>query len=611
MSHSRDLTHSRNEILANRYRLEKLLGSGFMGTVWKAHDEILDEYVALKILLPSLCVDPIMVRRFIKEVSLTRKINHPNVIRMHDAGIDNSQIFLSMELVEGETLRMWMDRARLSEEECVMVLRDICAGLSAIHDAGIVHRDIKPGNILIDGDRTAKITDLGIAYTPLSQITATQEIYGTAACMAPEQWKKDALSPATDLYALGVIAYELITGIPPANAENPMELMYFHIQCDPTPPHQIDPAISPLLSSLVLELLQKKPSQRPESADEVLMKLDEWEPQDESFEENSWNDGEIEKITPAFDAWGDGKFGDSRGSHNEETESFERKDSAAVVLTGDPDEDDDPEITPALPLWRRLSALPVFLIFALIFSFALDAVTMFLSPLPAGADASGWIFVSPFMLIILNCLFCALPVLGLRMLVQPPARAVELWSMAAGFACLFLLITLKNSGLDAYGFSDLWRFFKILNHQVQVHANDVLGLFMLSPVQYPLRLPVPVFVQNLTFLIFAVLVPAIPGWTSTDSKRRKNLLFLLVFAVLFTAESQILASSPRLLHHLTSTLSFMDAQLRTGSFQMKIPGISLFLSSLHWTIICAWCVWPAAGRERRIPAEEESLEFEG
>lgn len=620
MSHTQVFTHNLNELLAGRYRLEKLLGSGFMGNVWKAHDEILDEYVALKILLPSLCVDELMVKRFIKEVSLTRKINHPNVIRMHDVGIDNSQIFLSMELVEGETLKMWMDRTRLTEEECVVVLRDLCAGLSAIHEGGIIHRDMKPGNILLGEDRIAKITDLGIAHTPLSQLTCTQEIYGTAAYMAPEQWKKEELSPATDLYALGIIAYEIITGIPPTTATNPMEFMYFHMQCTPMPLHQIDPSISPVLSSLVLELLQKKPSQRPQSANEVLMKLEEWEPQDELSEEASYEDAEFEDVTPLFDAWGEEGFEDSQESENDEaTEEFETEDGFAEIITGEPyeyaeDEDYVAEVSPQIPLWWRLVALPAFLAFALLFSSVLDAATQFLTPSPVDVGVSGWIFVSPFILIILNSLFCALPVLGLRMLVQPPARAVEVWSMAAAFACILLLIRLKDGGAsESYlgqALGNSWHFFSILNLQVQAHAKDLLWMFMLTPVQFPLRLPVSLFIQNLIFLIFAVLVPAIPGW-SADSRRRRNFQILVCFAAVFTVETQILAASPRLLHDLTYTFNFLDTQLHTGSFNVTIPGISLFLSALHWTIICAWSLWPASRRECRLLVEKDSMKIEG
>ncbi|NMC63122.1 MAG: serine/threonine protein kinase, partial [SAR324 cluster bacterium] len=267
-------THIDGKLLARRYRLEELLGVGAMGSVYKAYDELLKEFVALKILLPTLSADELSIKRFIKEASLTRKINHSNVIRTYDVGMDQSKLFISMELVSGSSLKDLVAKGPLDVNENIAILSETCRGLHAIHEAGIVHRDLKPSNIILADNGFIKIADFGIAHTPFSSDTSGSELVGTAAYMAPEQWRQTELGPQTDLYSLGIIAYEMCTGIYPFKAETPMEYMYQHLHVSVIPPFEINFDIPSWLNVLILQLLSKDPKDRPNSALDVIIQLE-------------------------------------------------------------------------------------------------------------------------------------------------------------------------------------------------------------------------------------------------------------------------------------------------------------------------------------------------
>ncbi len=259
-------------LFAGRYEIVKTLGEGGMGRVYLAKDTLLDGYLlALKTLRPDLCKNEEGLKRFFQEVQLNRKVNHPNVVRIFDVGRDEETVYFTMEYVEGISLKDKIARGPMQFEEVKRIMRDICSGLAAIHAAGIVHRDLKPGNVMLEAGGNAKIADFGIATTATSDITAHNELLGCAHYIAPEIWKgKDATSK-TDLYSVGVILYEMITGKTPFNEGSPTDLLRQHL-CSPVPEIKNE-SIPSYLKRICLNLLSKNESDRPAHALEVVQKL--------------------------------------------------------------------------------------------------------------------------------------------------------------------------------------------------------------------------------------------------------------------------------------------------------------------------------------------------
>ena len=199
-------------VLGGRYRMIGLLGRGGMGEVYRADDLKLGQPVALKFLPADVEQDPDRLERFLNEVRTSLKVTHPNICRVYDVGQIDQRHFLSMEYVDGEDLASLLRRiGRLPEDKAVEIARQLCAGLAAAHDEGVLHRDIKPANIMIDGRGRAKITDFGLGGT-VRGIAGLEARAGTPQYMAPEQIDGRALTEGTDLYALGLVLYELFTG---------------------------------------------------------------------------------------------------------------------------------------------------------------------------------------------------------------------------------------------------------------------------------------------------------------------------------------------------------------------------------------------------------------
>ncbi len=263
---------SSNEPFAARYQITESLGEGGMGKVYLAKDTLLDGYkLALKFLHPDLCQDQIQVKRFFREAQLNRKVNHPNVVRIFDVGQVEETVYFTMEYIEGISLKEKIARGTLSTEEIVRIFKEICSGMTAIHEAGIVHRDLKPGNVMIEVGGVAKIADFGIAKTINSDLSNQNELMGCAQYIAPEIWKGKEATTKTDIYSLGVILFEMMTGKVPYSEGSPADMLRQHL-CSPIPEIKND-SIPSYLKRLCYKLLSKNEHDRPVNCGEIIQKL--------------------------------------------------------------------------------------------------------------------------------------------------------------------------------------------------------------------------------------------------------------------------------------------------------------------------------------------------
>ncbi|KMS74756.1 serine/threonine protein kinase [Streptomyces viridochromogenes] len=254
-------------LIAGRYRLSEPIGRGGMGEVWRAYDESLARDVAVKLLLPQDS-DPTATSRFRLEAQTAARIDHPNVVGVRDFGEYDNRLFLVMELVRGDSLATTLVRSgALPAERVARIAAQAAAGLAAAHRQGIVHRDIKPGNLLLDADGTLKIGDFGIARfldDPGAALTATGQIVGTSLYLAPERALGQPAGPASDVYALGCVLYQLLTGRPPFQADTAVAILHQHLDAVPVPPRELGvPGLPPAFESYLLGLLAKEPEHRP------------------------------------------------------------------------------------------------------------------------------------------------------------------------------------------------------------------------------------------------------------------------------------------------------------------------------------------------------------
>jgi len=259
-------------VLAGRYRIVALLGKGGMGEVYRADDLKLGQTVALKFLPVALGADPARLSRFLNEVRLARQVTHPNVCRVHDIGDTDGLHFISMEYVDGEDLASLLRRiGRLPKEKAAEIARQICAGLGAAHERGVLHRDLKPANVMIDGQGRARLTDFGLAVAPGED--ATREIAGTPAYMAPEQFDGRGASERSDLYALGLVLYELFTGKRAFEGNSATEMARLHRETEPPEPSSVVRDLDPAVEHAILRCLAKHAAKRPSSAASVAAEL--------------------------------------------------------------------------------------------------------------------------------------------------------------------------------------------------------------------------------------------------------------------------------------------------------------------------------------------------
>ncbi len=266
-----------SEVVADRYEVLGLVGSGGMGTVYRARDRELDEIVALKVLRGELSYDPQALARFRREVKLARRVTHKNVARTFDIGAHAGIAFLTMELVHGESLAAQLTRnKRLGLERAVEIAIEIARGLGAAHEAGVVHRDLKPDNVLIARDGRVVVTDFGIAFAgeALAGEGGARRIVGTPAYMAPEQLETpEKIDARVDVYALGLVLYEMLTGELPWTAKTDLALATARILKPPRDPRELVPELPPSIVAIVLAALAKNAEDRLPSADFFATKL--------------------------------------------------------------------------------------------------------------------------------------------------------------------------------------------------------------------------------------------------------------------------------------------------------------------------------------------------
>jgi len=243
-----------------------------MGEVWKARDLELNHFVALKTIRPELLEDPDLVDRFKHEITLARKVTHKNVCRIHDLGEVEGTRFISMEYLEGKNLKQFLEaEGPLPEEKAIPIIRGICEGLKAAHEAGVVHRDLKPQNILIDHDGVAHIMDFGIAFSgETAGITRTGALIGTPEYMSPEQVRGERLDIRSDIYSLGLIFYEIVTQDLPFTSDSVASSMYKRLSEKPRRPRELKADIPDFLEKIILRCLEKERSFRYVSVDEIL-----------------------------------------------------------------------------------------------------------------------------------------------------------------------------------------------------------------------------------------------------------------------------------------------------------------------------------------------------
>ena len=255
-------------VLGGRYVLCAVLGTGGMATVWRARDAVLGREVAVKVLSPQYAADPGFLARFEREARHAARLSHPRLVTVFDSGVDETTPFIVMEMIAGRTLRQVLDETgMLPAGQAVGIAAAVCEALEVAHAAGLVHRDIKPANIALADGGEVKVLDFGIARADGTDGgTRTQMMLGTAAYLSPEQASGRQAGPQADLYSLGCVLFEMLTGGPPFSADSAVALAYRQVHDDPGPPSARRPGLPDQLDQITARLLAKDPAARPPSA---------------------------------------------------------------------------------------------------------------------------------------------------------------------------------------------------------------------------------------------------------------------------------------------------------------------------------------------------------
>ncbi|HST67519.1 MAG TPA: Stk1 family PASTA domain-containing Ser/Thr kinase [Mycobacteriales bacterium] len=267
-------------VLDRRYRVDAPIARGGMSTVYAGTDLRLDRRVAVKVMAPALAHDPAFTERFVREARTAARLSHPNAVAVFDQGAEETPagrvVFLVMELVPGSTLReVLRRRGRLRPDEAISVLEPVLAALAAAHRAGLVHRDVKPENVLLSTDGTVKVVDFGLARAVAAPSTSTQSgvVLGTVAYVSPEQVARGTSDARTDVYSAGILLFELLTGAPPYGGDSALAVAYRHVHDDVPAPSTVVPGIPPALDELVLRATRREPGGRPADAGAFLAEL--------------------------------------------------------------------------------------------------------------------------------------------------------------------------------------------------------------------------------------------------------------------------------------------------------------------------------------------------
>jgi eukaryotic-like serine/threonine-protein kinase len=266
---------SGDAVAQGRYRLERPLGHGGMASVYLGRDTELDRPVAVKLLAENLAGDEAFRRRFLREARLAAGLSHPNVVSVYDAGEEEGRPYIVMECVEGETLAdLLARRKRLPPDEAVGLALQACRGLAHAHASGLVHRDVKPQNLLLGHDGRLKIADFGIARAAeATALTQAGTVLGTAAYLSPEQAAGEEVTAAADVYSLGAVLYELLTGRPPYEFDSLAELAAKQTEAAIAPVGELAPEVPQRLEDVVMRCLARNPAYRPASAEELAREL--------------------------------------------------------------------------------------------------------------------------------------------------------------------------------------------------------------------------------------------------------------------------------------------------------------------------------------------------
>src|SRR5664280_148262 len=259
-------------VFSERYELKHLIARGGMAEVYRAHDRLLDRPVALKVLFPELSVDRSFVERFRREAQAAANLSHPNIVPVFDWGEDTGTYFIVMEFIDGRPLSSILKSAgTLSAERTADIGAHVAAALGYAHKHGVIHRDVKPGNVLITDDGQVKVTDFGIAraINTAESLTQTGAVMGTATYFSPEQAEGIGVDARTDIYSLGVVLFEMVTGRPPFLGDTPVAVASKHVRDHPPAPRELNPSVPATFEAIILKSMAKDPAHRYPTAEDL------------------------------------------------------------------------------------------------------------------------------------------------------------------------------------------------------------------------------------------------------------------------------------------------------------------------------------------------------
>ncbi|MGI8491370.1 MAG: Stk1 family PASTA domain-containing Ser/Thr kinase, partial [Acidimicrobiales bacterium] len=259
------------QVFSDRYELVRHIARGGMAQVYLAKDLQLDRHVALKVLFPELSVDRSFVERFRREAQAAASLSHPNIVSVYDWGQGERTYFIVMEYIDGHTLSSLIRQGPFDADRAAVIGSEVAAALQFAHGKGVIHRDVKPGNVLLDRAGQVKVTDFGIARAVGAKegLTQTGSVMGTATYFSPEQAQGFAVDARSDVYSLGIVLYEMVVGKPPFAGDNPVSIAYKHVREEPVAPRVANPAVPPAFDSIVMKAMAKDAGERYPTAGEL------------------------------------------------------------------------------------------------------------------------------------------------------------------------------------------------------------------------------------------------------------------------------------------------------------------------------------------------------
>ncbi len=261
-----------DQVFGDRYEVQGRIGVGGMAEVWRGHDRTLNRTVAIKTLLPQFARDASFVDRFRREAQAAARLNHHGIVSVYDSGTDGETPYIVMQFIEGRTLAdlPGVRARRIPPMKAAQVAKEIAEALAAAHAEGVIHRDIKPANVMVTRDGKVLVMDFGIARLISGPETApqTSAVLGTASYLSPEQAQGQSVDARSDIYALGVVLYEMLTGRPPFTGDSPMAIAYKQVNATPEAPSSVNPDVPPELDAVVMRALSKNPANRYQTGQE-------------------------------------------------------------------------------------------------------------------------------------------------------------------------------------------------------------------------------------------------------------------------------------------------------------------------------------------------------